>query len=351
VLIPGGLGAIGFKLAERLAEVSAAKVVLVSRRAPAEAASSAVRSIEALGGEALVAAADLSDREAMAAVIDLAEKRFGPITAVIHAAGAAGPAALAFAREDAEVHAVLDAKTKGIEVLVDLLGDHPLTLFAAMGSVNGVIGAPTLSDYCAANAVLDAFVESDLKPKAWSRVMSIGWGPWRDIGMAARLLDGMEHQEEQAVRRRNQIPPDEAVLMFERLAATNRPHAVVLMNDLNALLASKPLQERKGAAQVSDTAATRSSQARPLEPMTNETELKLAEFWRTLLGVPEVGATDDFFELGGHSLLATRLMARIFEQFGVKLTLRDVFDAPTIRKQGIRIAAVEASNDREELVL
>ena len=46
---------------------------------------------------------------------------------------------------------------------------------------------------------------------------------------------------------------------------------------------------------------------------------------------------DNFFELGGHSLLGTRVMARIYDKFGVRLTLRDVFDAPTIRRLADRV--------------
>ncbi len=57
---------------------------------------------------------------------------------------------------------------------------------------------------------------------------------------------------------------------------------------------------------------------------------RLAELFAAVLGLPEVGVHDDFFALGGHSMASMRLIARVRARFGADLTVRDVFDAPTV---------------------
>ncbi|MFD7655683.1 alpha/beta fold hydrolase, partial [Actinosynnema sp. NPDC059797] len=65
------------------------------------------------------------------------------------------------------------------------------------------------------------------------------------------------------------------------------------------------------------------------EPST-AAERALAGLFAEVLGVPGVGVDDGFFDLGGHSLLATRLVARVGAEFGVRLGVRAVFEAPTV---------------------
>jgi hypothetical protein len=62
----------------------------------------------------------------------------------------------------------------------------------------------------------------------------------------------------------------------------------------------------------------------------NPTEKALAQIWCELIGLDEVGVTDDFFDLGGHSVLVTQVAARIRKAFDVDIGLQPIFEKPTI---------------------
>ena len=59
-------------------------------------------------------------------------------------------------------------------------------------------------------------------------------------------------------------------------------------------------------------------------------EQEVADLWRSLLGVAEIGAEDDFFDLGGDSLTATQVAARLREDHGLALELAELFEHPTV---------------------
>ncbi len=73
-------------------------------------------------------------------------------------------------------------------------------------------------------------------------------------------------------------------------------------------------------------------------PETPE-EVLLADIWREVLGVAQVGRDADFFTLGGHSLLATQAVSRIASALAVNLPLRAIFESPTLRGLAAQVRA------------
>ncbi len=76
-----------------------------------------------------------------------------------------------------------------------------------------------------------------------------------------------------------------------------------------------------------------------------DTERAVARIWEAVLGAQEISIRDNFFAVGGHSLIAMQVMSRIRDEVGVALSLRAIFDAPTVMELA---AAVDTERGRAD---
>ncbi|MCZ8519465.1 non-ribosomal peptide synthetase [Paenibacillus caseinilyticus] len=75
----------------------------------------------------------------------------------------------------------------------------------------------------------------------------------------------------------------------------------------------------------------------------DELEAELSRLWSEVLGRPQVGIRDSFFELGGHSLKAAALTARLTRKLGRSVTLKQLFEGPTIEEMALLLREAEKS--------
>ena len=85
---------------------------------------------------------------------------------------------------------------------------------------------------------------------------------------------------------------------------------------------------------------------------SNGIEEKIAQLFQELLGVKQVGVHDNFFDLGGHSLLGIQLISQLRKYFQIDLSLRPLFEAPTVAElalfiEGILIDKLEELPEKE----
>ncbi|MBF9034659.1 amino acid adenylation domain-containing protein [Rhodobacterales bacterium HKCCE2091] len=182
-LLTGGTGGIGRQLALWLAGTASAKVALLSRSATED--SVLASEIAAAGGEVMSVAADVTDRDSLAAAIEAVKARFGPVNGVIHGAGMIDDRPLSAKTLD-EARALMAPKLDGARLLDELFPAGTLDVFAVISSSSVVIGGAGQADYAGANAALEAIAEA--RPDGFS----IAWGVWRDTGMAARAYGAGE---------------------------------------------------------------------------------------------------------------------------------------------------------------
>ena len=145
-----------------------------------------------------------------------------------------------------------------------------------------------------------------------------------EMGRDRRRWNRYANRPLQEVTGREQVEQWRAFL-FDRLPEYMVPAVFIELESL-PLTTNGKLNRRALPAPGGANSEPNQGYVAPRTPV----EQTLAEIWSRVLGVDHVGVYDDFFELGGHSLLAMQAISRVRASFQVELSVRDLFDRPTI---------------------
>ena len=192
ILISGGLGSIGQKLAGRVA-ATGIKIALLGRSALTTEGEAFLSTLRARGAFVRYWRTDVSDAASVRSAVKDIRDVFGPLTAVHHLAGTMGSKPLSTKDAD-EARAVLSAKIDGAINLDAATRDDPLKAFVLHGSLGSIVGDFGQGDYAMANAFLETFAEVR-SARGPGRSLAICWPLWQDGGMrpssaATRLITG-----------------------------------------------------------------------------------------------------------------------------------------------------------------
>jgi acyl carrier protein len=311
--------------------------------------------MEEAGAQVLALSADVARLDEMQAVRAAAEKRFGAVHGVIHAAGVPGGGTIA-ARSREAAERVLEPKVRGTLVLDQVFGDLPLDCFVLFSSVTGVVPQAGQADYAAANCFLDAFAARRAAIGArradpsgdraggrtgfgtGGRTVAIAWDAWREVGMAVAtelpedLPEAIRTWRRETLRRG--LATAEGLDAFRRALASGLPQVVVSTVDLEGRIAAAA-EPATAALEAVDRPAEATAHPRP--PLANpyvapagEAEEAVAAVWQEMLGIDRVGIHDNFFDLGGNSLTGLRITRALKERLGASISDVSLYEAPTV---------------------
>jgi len=185
-LITGGLGALGLITARWLAGRELCDLALLSRRPPTAAALAAVAELEQMGSRVVVVQADVTSRADLQQALAEIDAALPPLRGVVHAAGTLADSTLQH-MDAARFRQALAPKVIGAWNLHTLTQGLNLDFFVLFSSVTALLGTPGQGNYAAGNAFLDALAH--YRRASGLPALSLNWGPWAEVGLAAAAAD------------------------------------------------------------------------------------------------------------------------------------------------------------------
>ncbi|MFE1409124.1 SDR family NAD(P)-dependent oxidoreductase, partial [Streptomyces sp. NPDC058770] len=340
VLITGGSGALGSRVARWAAENGAQHLVLASRRGgEAPGATDLSGELTALGAKVTLAACDVSDPEQVRTLI----ADHPDLTAVVHTAGSLDDGVLDHLTADRLGH-VLRPKATAAELLDQYTRHLDLDAFVLFSSAAATFGNEGQANYAAANTHLDALAQR--RHALGLPATSVAWGAWADSGMAT----GQGAAEQ---LHRSGFPAMSPELALTALAeAVGHGTAALTVADIDwarfvpAYTAARPSPLISDLTDVRDLLAAAGSCDAQLDeesltgrlaalsaPKREELLLELVRTQAALVlghaGPQSVAPNRAFKDLGFDSLGAVQLRNRLNAATGLRLTTSVIFDYPT----------------------
>ncbi|MFI8972880.1 SDR family NAD(P)-dependent oxidoreductase [Nocardia asteroides] len=309
VLVTGGTAGIGAVIARHLVTAHGVRhLVLTSRRgAEAPGATELATQLGELGAEVTLAACDVSDRTALAALLDAIPAEH-PLVGVVHCAATADHGVIESMTPE-RVDRVFGPKVDAAWHLHELTRDRPLSLFALLGSVGGLVLTAGQANYAAANVFLDGLAA--YRHSIGLPATSLDYGLWeRSSGLGADL--SAEDFERMAKQGFPPLTESDALALFDAAIATDTAQLVLLRVD-PAVLRARGDQVPALLRGIAPTPVRRNSRTPAGRAFAQQLAgLSEADRRATLLTLVQTVAA----EVLGHATIAAIEPRQAFQQLG-----------------------------------
>jgi acyl transferase domain-containing protein/acyl carrier protein len=349
-LITGGTENAGLALAEFLVEEFNAKLVLTAPLNPlAQAGQSGtiegpneaerIERLRARTDAVLMVQADPASEPEMREAVNLAKQHFGALNGVIHAAG--GEYAAAPEPWRGTLDGEFSAKAHGAQVLQNILKDENADFLVLCSSHGSLLGAAGRIDACAGDAYLDALARRD-HAASDQRIVSINWDSWTNAAVGVDEINPAAVTDARPNYRCGEV--------IKRVLKSGLPQVIISAQDFQKIaqreVAMAGAELRDTINQNGDSGLKPSARrtAHPREDLSvafvapcTDVERTIAAIWGELLGVDEVGRSDNYFELGGDSIIALQIILRA-KQAGLEFSPQDLFQRQTVAELAALVA-------------
>jgi acyl transferase domain-containing protein/NAD(P)-dependent dehydrogenase (short-subunit alcohol dehydrogenase family) len=341
VLITGGTGALGLAVASWMVEQGARHLALVSRHGEGASITS-VAALRARGADVRVLAGDVARSEDVYQIIGQIDANMPPLRGVVHAAGLLDDATIDQVTL-AQFERVAAPKISGAWNLHEATRKHSLDFFVLFSSVAAFIGSPGQANYASSNAVLDSLAY--YRRGAGLHAISIAWGPWSQVGLAAERAERGARLENLGL---GSLTPELGVALFAEILRIDPSHAAAMSFDVARWSEAYPaagrrtlftnlLRESSLDADVGERQTTTGIREALAEvPPGRRRRKLLEEFVRQQVGLvlrmspARVDVQKPFRTMGLDSLMGLELRNRLETGTGASLPATSVWNYPTV---------------------
>ncbi|MCF8414011.1 MAG: amino acid adenylation domain-containing protein, partial [Melioribacteraceae bacterium] len=341
-LITGGLGVIGLKLAEYLAQKYHANLILTSRSVYPDNSEwknilakgdsvlhdlnkiETLQRIEELSSSLTLKSADIGNYENMKSVVDYCAENFGNLDGVFHAAGILDEFNYSASMSKELVLKTFYPKVTGSIVLSEVLKNRDLDFVLYFSSISSIIGRSGKLDYVAANEFQNYFARfnnSENQPH-----IVIDWDTWEGRILTETETEFMKFSEALDSSDELSFTFNEGFEVLEKTLSLNSTQVIVSTGDLRErILASFEMIKEDDNVEFGNSSTV-------IVLPRNKVESEMLKVWENVFPETSISVDSNFFELGGNSLMAVNMMAKIKNTFGKSIPPSILIEQNTIEK-------------------